>query len=92
MTHLDEETAMATEQIGDYEIEYSGVQLVESDGWAAWVEIFGPSHNPMHRQPVFPAQRVAVETSFASQQEAEQEARRIAIGMIEEGRHHATPG
>jgi len=83
---------MAIEQIGDYEIEYSGVHLVESNGWAAWVEIFGPSHNPMHRQPVFPAQRVAVETSFASQQEAEREARRIAIGMIEQGRHHATPG
>lgn len=74
---------MATEQIGDYEIEYTGVHLAETEGWAAWVEVFGPSHNPMHRQPVFPSQRVAVEISFGSEQEAEQEARRIALEMVE---------
>lgn len=74
---------MATEQIGDYEIEYSGVHVPESDGWAAWVQIFGPSPNPMHRQPVFPLQHVAVESSFASEQEAEQAARQIAVDMVE---------
>lgn len=83
---------MPTEQIGDYEIDYSGVHLAESHGWTAWVEIFGPSPNPMHRKAVVPAQRVAVETSFASQQEAEQEARRVAIAMLEDGHHHASPG
>ncbi|MET0961891.1 MAG: hypothetical protein ABWY05_03615 [Noviherbaspirillum sp.] len=77
---------MATEQIGDYEIEYTGVHLVEAEGWGAWVEIFGPSPNPMHRKPVFPSQRVAVETSFGSEQEAEQEARRIAHEMVEHRR------
>lgn len=74
---------MATEQLGDYEIEYSGVQLPESEDWGAWVEVFGPSPNPMHRQPVIPSQRVAVETRFGSQQEAEQAARRIALEMVE---------
>jgi hypothetical protein len=83
---------MPTEQIGEYEIDYSGVHLAESEGWTAWVEIFGPSHNPMHRQPVVPSQRVAVETSFATQQEAEQAARRIALDMLEQGHHRATPG
>lgn len=81
---------MATEQIGDYEIEYTGVHVPETEGWAAWVEVFGPSPNPMHRQPVIPCQRVAVETSFGSQQEAEQEARRIALEMVEQG-HGKTP-
>lgn len=81
---------MATEQIGDYEIEYTGVHVPESAGWAAWVEIFGPSPNPMHRQPVFPFQHVAIETSFASEQEAEQAARRIAVEMIEH-RHRKPP-
>lgn len=81
---------MATEQIGDYEIEYTGVHVPETDGWAAWVEVFGPSPNPMHRQPVIPSQRVAVEMSFGSQQEAEQEARRIALEMVEQG-HGKTP-
>ena len=80
---------MATEQIGDYEIEYTGVHIPETEGWAAWVEVFGPSPNPMHRQPVIPSQRVAVETSFGSQQEAEQEARRIALEMVEHGHGRA---
>jgi hypothetical protein len=79
------EAVMATEQIGDYEIEYTGVHLPEANGWAAWVQIFGPSPNPMHRQPVFPSQHVAVETSFATEQEAEQAARRIAVDMVEHG-------
>jgi hypothetical protein len=41
---------------------------------------------------VVPSQRVAVETHFSSQQEAEQAARRIGIGMLEEGHHRASPG
>lgn len=81
---------MATEQIGDYEIEYTGVHVPESDGWAAWVEIFGPSPNPMHRQPVLPSQHVAIETSFASEQEAEQAARQFALDMVEQC-HRKTP-
>lgn len=81
---------MATEQIGDYEIEFSGLRLVEAEGWAAWVEVFGPSPNPMHRKPVFPLQRVAVETVFGSEQEAEQEARRIAVELVEQS-HGAKP-
>ena len=28
---------VATEQIGDYEIDYSGIRLEDVDGWAAWV-------------------------------------------------------
>lgn len=82
---------MATEQIGDYEIEYSGVHVPESDGWAAWIKIFGPSPNPMHRQPVFPSQHVAVESSFATEQEAEQAARQIALDMVEHRRGGASP-
>jgi len=74
---------MATEMIGDFEIEYTGVHVPESDGWAAWVKIFGPSPNPMHRKPVFPSQQVAVDSNFATEQEAEQAARNIAIDMVE---------
>jgi hypothetical protein len=76
---------MASEQLGQYEIEYSGVRLPDVDGWAAWLEIFGPTHNPMHRNAIFPAQRVALETLFATQHEAETEARRIGHQMIEQG-------
>lgn len=79
---------MATEQVGQYEIEYAGVRLTDVDGWAAWLEIFGPTHNPMHRNAIFPAQRVAVQTLFSTEREAEQEARRIGHEMVESGPHH----
>lgn len=73
---------MATEQIGDYEIEYTGVHVPESDGWAAWIEIFGPSPNPMHRHAVVPSQHVAIEITFTSEQEAQQAARQVAADMV----------
>lgn len=72
---------MPSEQIGRYEIEYSGVQLAESTEWAAHVAIFGPSLNPMHRNSVFPDQRVSVDHTYPSRQDAEEEARRYAYAM-----------
>jgi hypothetical protein len=39
----------------------------------------------MHRNNIFPAQRVSVETVFPSEKEAEAEARKVAISMID---HH----
>ncbi|MDB5762351.1 MAG: hypothetical protein JWQ21_1346 [Herminiimonas sp.] len=74
---------MPTETIGEYEIEYSGVQLPDSENWTAHLTIYGPSSNPMHRNNIFPDQRVAVETVFPSEEAAAAEARKIAITMIE---------
>jgi hypothetical protein len=81
---------MRSEQIGEYEIEYSGVRVPESEGWGAYVAIFGPSSNPMHRNNVFPAQRVSVDTLFPSEEEAETEARKVAIEMLEASSHKHT--
>lgn len=81
---------MRTETIGDYEIEYSGIQLPDSEGWVANLTIYAPSTNPMHRNDIFPSQRVAVDTIFSSEQEAEAEARIFAISMIEKGRKAET--
>ncbi|OGB22652.1 MAG: hypothetical protein A3I66_12515 [Burkholderiales bacterium RIFCSPLOWO2_02_FULL_57_36] len=75
---------MPTEQIGQYEIEYSGVQLADGKEWTAHVAIFGPSHNPMHRNSIFPEQRISVEHTYPSQQEAEAEGRRFAMEKVEE--------
>jgi hypothetical protein len=74
---------MQSETIGDYEIEYSGVQLPNSEEWGAWVTVYGPSRNPMHRNPIFPGQRVSPETRFADQGAAEQEAKKVAHALIE---------
>jgi hypothetical protein len=73
-----------TEQLGEYEIDYSGVRLTDVDGWAAYVTVYGPSPNPMHRNSIVPAQRVAVEHVFASEEEAAAEARKAAVAMVEE--------
>jgi len=75
---------MPIEQLGDYEVEYSGVKLPSDNGdWAANVAIFGPSTNPMHRNPVFPSQRVLIDTVFPDEKSAEQEARKAAVAMLE---------
>jgi hypothetical protein len=73
---------MPTEQINDHEIEYAGVPLELGAGWAAHLAICGPSSNPMHQNNVFPSQRVAVETVFASEADAEAEAHRIGLSML----------
>ena len=73
---------MPSETIGEYEIEFSGEPLPEDEGWGAYVTIYGPSHNPMHRSSFFPHQRVAVETIFSSQQAAEEQARAIGISLL----------
>ena len=73
---------MPLETFGDYEVDYSGVFMADVDGWAAHVTVYGPSANPMHRDPVMPKQRVAIEQVFASEQEAEAAAREAALGML----------
>lgn len=79
---------MPSEQIGEYEIDYSAVELVDHQGWAAHVAIFGPSANPMHRNILIADHRVAIETVFQSAQEAERQARQAALDMMEQGAHH----
>lgn len=79
---------MRSEQVGEYEMEFSGVQLPASEGWAAHLTIYGPSANPMHRDNVLPEQRVSPEAAFATEQEAEEEARRVGLEMIEKTTRH----
>jgi hypothetical protein len=74
---------MQTKKIGDYEVEYGGEQLADSEDWAAYVAVYGPSPNPMHRNSIFPHQRVAVESVFASEAEAADAAFEAAKTMFE---------
>jgi hypothetical protein len=76
------EKTMGSETIGEYEIEYSGVPLADGGGWGAYVTIYGPSQNPMHRNSLFPTQHVSVETVFPDEQAAAAEARKVALSMI----------
>lgn len=76
---------MGTETIDSYEIEFEGVHLPEKEGWGAYVTVYGPSHNPMHRNSIFPTQHVLVETVFPTREAAEAEAHRVALTLLE---HH----
>jgi hypothetical protein len=49
----------------------------------AQVAIFGHSTNPMHRNPVFPVQRVLPDQTFADEKAAEEGARQAAHDMLE---------
>lgn len=80
---------MTTETVGEVEIDCSGVHMDDVDGWAAWVTIYGPSTNPMHRNSIVPAQRVALEQVFATEAEAEAAAREAALLMVAEKTHRA---
>jgi len=73
---------MTSETVGEYEIEYDGEQLADVGGWAAQLTIYGPSSNPMHRNSVFPTQRVSVETVFPTREAAQSEARKVGLSMI----------
>ncbi|MBV8624919.1 MAG: hypothetical protein JO174_15660 [Herbaspirillum sp.] len=79
---------MPTEHVGDYEVEYSGVRVIGGQEWVARVAIFGHSTNPMHRNPVFPAQRVLAEQTFADEKSAEQGARQAAHDMLDKQHAH----
>ena len=83
---------MPSEIVNEYEIEYSSVRLPDSEHWAAMVAIYGPSPSPMHRNSIFPEQRVSIDTVFESAAAAEAEARAVALSMIEPGRQHNPAG
>ncbi|HTH43494.1 MAG TPA: hypothetical protein VL528_00295 [Oxalicibacterium sp.] len=73
---------MPYQSIGDYEIEYEAVQVPSTEQWAAYLTIYGPSKNPMHRNVVFPHQQVAVAQSFSSKEAAETEAQAVALTLL----------
>ena len=74
---------MPSELIDKYEIEYQGVRLPDREGWGAYVAVYGPSHNPMHLNSIFPKQHVSIETVFPTEQLAEAEAYRVALDLLQ---------
>ena len=78
---------MPSEKMGAYEVEYSAVRAADGKGWVAHVAVYGHSTNPMHRNCVFPDQRVSLEAVFATSTEAEAEAHRAAAGMLKSSKN-----
>ncbi|WP_025916698.1 hypothetical protein [Herminiimonas sp. CN] len=80
---------MPSETVREYEIAYSSVKLPDSEHWGAMVTIYGPSSSPMHRNCVFPEQRVSIDMVFDDAAAAETEARKAALRMIGQGERDA---
>lgn len=55
---------MSTTFIDSYEIEFSAEPLDGSRQWGAFLAVYGPSSNPMHRNNLVPKHRIAAEQQF----------------------------
>ncbi|MES2069994.1 MAG: hypothetical protein V4488_06575 [Pseudomonadota bacterium] len=73
---------MRTEQIKGHDIECSAVRVANSAQWTAYLTIYGPGTNPMHRNSVFPYQQVCVEEVFNSEQAAQEAALQVAKTLL----------
>ncbi|MFD1555953.1 hypothetical protein ACFSHT_09995 [Paraburkholderia silviterrae] len=80
---------MHTERLGHYEVELSARQVIHNGGWAAFAAIHARPDEPSgQRGPhgegaaVFPEQRVADETVFASEAAAIAGARKAALAVL----------
>ncbi len=80
---------MPSEKMGAYEVEYSAVPAADGKGWVAHVAVYGHSTNPMHRNCIFHDQRVSLDAIFETSEEAEAEARRAAVDMLDS--HNSRP-
>lgn len=61
---------MSTKFIDHYEIEYSAEPLEGSKQWGAYIAVYGPSSNPMHRNNIMRKHRISAEQQFADQASA----------------------
>ncbi len=58
---------MPTKYIDSYEIEYSAEPLEGSKEWGAYVAVYAPSSNPLHRNNILRKHRVAAEQHLADE-------------------------
>lgn len=77
---------MPNTEIAGHEVEYEAVQVAGTEQWAAYLTIYGPSTNPMHRNSIFPRQHVCVEEVFLTQEAAEAGALAAAETLLKPAR------
>jgi hypothetical protein len=62
---------MPNTTIVEHEVDYEAEQIAGTEQWAAYLTVYGPSINPMHRNTLFPRQHVAVDEVFMTKEAAE---------------------
>jgi hypothetical protein len=78
------ENHMPIKTIDGYEIDYTAEPLEGCGDWGAYVAIFMPSDNPMHMNNIYPKRRVAADLTLSSEAQAEQEAGKAALAILEQ--------
>jgi hypothetical protein len=73
---------MPYEKISEHDIEYEAAPIAGTEQWAAYLAIYGPSSNPMHRNSVFPHQHVCVDEIFLTREAAEAAALAAAQALL----------
>lgn len=73
---------MPYEKISGHDVEYEAIQIPGTEQWAAYLAIFGPSSNPMHRNSIFPHQHVCVDATFLTREAAEAAALAAAQALL----------
>lgn len=75
---------MPIKTIDGYEVDYTAEPLEGCGEWGAYVAIFTPSDNPMHMNNICPKRRVAADITLASEAQAEQEAEKAALAILDQ--------
>ncbi|NRR33207.1 hypothetical protein HSX11_23830 [Oxalobacteraceae bacterium] len=75
---------MPTQNIDDYEVEFTGELLEGTKQWGAYISIYAPSDNPMHMTHIYLKRRVSADLTFSDQHAAEAEAERAALIILNE--------
>ena len=75
---------MPEKTVDGYEIEYTAEPLEGCDQWGAYVAIFMPSDNPMHMTNVYSKQRVAADLALSSEAQAEAEAEKAGMEILQQ--------
>ncbi len=67
-----------------YEVNYTAERLQGCKLWGAYVAIYAPSSNPMHRLNLLRKRRVSADHPFATAADAVAQAREAAVKLVEQ--------
>jgi hypothetical protein len=77
---------MLIEVLGQYQLELSGMQLIQNGGWAAYAAIRTVAHSQDAQRSILSYQRVADDAVFVSEAAAIAGARRAAMELLAPGK------
>ncbi len=74
---------MPIKYVDFYEVNYTAEPLRGCKLWGAYVAIYAPSRNPMHRVNLVKKCRVSADQQFATEADAVAEAGEAAVKLVE---------